>query len=101
MTTKGAVSPPASATKSTELGARYSITTDLIYRLDMVTHRTGIKRGLALNALFGDMHVRSEGDKALFDPVNLWNSTMNGQTGGGGNGRSANPPRWISRFEAS
>ncbi len=95
MTTKGAFSPPAIATKSTELGARYSITTDLIYRLDMVTHRTGIKRGLALNALFGDMHVRSEGDKALFDPVNLWNSTMNGQTGGGGIEDKGDNFRWL------
>ena len=93
--TKGAFSPPAFAIKSTELAARYAITADLMYRLDMVTHRSGPRRGLALNALFGDMHVKTQTDKTLFDSVNLWNSTMNGQSGGGGIEDKGDNFRWL------
>ncbi len=80
---KPAFTPPGMAVKSTELAARYSITTDLVYRMDMITHRSGLKKGLGLNALFGDMHVKFQTDKAFFDTVNVWNGSENGQTGGG------------------
>jgi hypothetical protein len=80
---KPAFTPPGMAAKSTELNSRYSITTDLVYRMDMVTHRSGFKRGLGLNALFGDMHVQFEHDPAFFDTVNIWNGSENGQNGGG------------------
>jgi prepilin-type N-terminal cleavage/methylation domain-containing protein len=74
---------PAFATKATELGARYAVLSDLIYRQDMITHRAGIKKDLGLNVLFGDMHVRFEHDPAYFS-LKVWSSTINGQTGGGG-----------------
>jgi hypothetical protein len=80
---KPAFTPPGMATKSLELSARYSIATDLVYRMDMITHRSGLKRGLGLNALFGDMHVQFEHDPSYFDTVNVWNGSENGQTGGG------------------
>jgi hypothetical protein len=51
--------------------------------MDMITHRAGLNRGLGLDALFGDMHVQFQHDAAFFDTVNVWNGTMNGQTGGG------------------
>ena len=61
----------------------------------MFTHRTGLKRGLALNALFGDMHVNLQKDPALFDQAGLWTSTMNGQTGGGGIEDKGDNFRWL------
>jgi len=77
---KPAFTPPATAVKSSELTAEYSITTDLVYRLDMVTHRAGVAKGLGLDALFGDMHVQFERDPAFFDTVNVWNGSKNGTT---------------------
>ncbi len=87
--------PPAFATKASELSANYAIASDLIYRLDMITHRSGSKQGLALNALFGDMHVSLQTDRAFFDQKTLWTSTMNGQTGGGGIEDRGNNFRWL------
>ena len=75
-----AFTPRAVALKSLELGSKYAITTDLVYRLDMVTHRSGLQRGLGLNALFGDMHVQFEHDPAYFDAVRLWNQSVNSTT---------------------
>jgi prepilin-type N-terminal cleavage/methylation domain-containing protein len=66
---------PAMAVKTSELSARYTITSDLVYRLDMVTHRSGVKKGLGLNALFGDMHVTFQHDKALFDGTTIWSGS--------------------------
>jgi prepilin-type N-terminal cleavage/methylation domain-containing protein len=80
---KPAFSPPGTAIKSIDTGAKYSITTDLVYRMDMITHRSGLKKGLGLNALFGDMHVKFQSDKSFFDTVNVWSGSENGQTGGG------------------
>lgn len=76
-------SPPAMAVKAGELTAKYAITTDLVYRMDMITHRAGFKRGLGLNVLFGDMHVKFQRDPQFFDTVYVWNGSENGQTGGG------------------
>ncbi|HEX5219387.1 MAG TPA: prepilin-type N-terminal cleavage/methylation domain-containing protein [Verrucomicrobiae bacterium] len=92
---KGSFAPPGMALKSTELTARYSITTDLVYRMDMITHRSGLKRGLGLNALFGDMHIKFQTDKAFFDTVNIWNGTENLQTTGGGIEDEGNNFRWL------
>jgi len=80
---KPVFTPRAFATKATELSANYAITSDLIYRLDMVTHRAGVKKNLAMNALFGDMHVKLQKEPAFFDQANLWTDTKNGQAGGG------------------
>lgn len=92
--------PPAFATKSFELNAQYAVASDLLYRLDMVTHRSGVKKGLALNALFGDMHVRTQTKPALFDQATVWTSTMNGQVGGGGIEDKGDNFRWlIMNFE--
>jgi len=65
----------AFALKSTELSARYAVASDLIYRLDMVTHRAGLKRNLGVNVLFGDGHLRYEHDKTYFatGTTGLWN----------------------------
>jgi prepilin-type N-terminal cleavage/methylation domain-containing protein len=87
--------PPGFATKASELSARYAIASDLLYRLDMITHRSGVKKGLAINALFGDMHVRVQTDPAFFDQTRIWNSTMNGQVGGGGIEDRGNNFRWL------
>jgi prepilin-type N-terminal cleavage/methylation domain-containing protein len=93
--TKPAFTPPAFATKSTDLTANYAVAVDLLYRLDMITHRSGFKKGLAVNALFGDMHVKVQTDKTFFDSVNIWNSTMNGQTSGGGIEDKGDNFRWL------
>ena len=89
-----AFTPRAMALKSVELSARYAITTDLVYRMDMVTHRAGLKKGLGLDALFGDMHVQFEHEPAFFDTVNVWTGIENGQTGGGIEGEGNNF-RWL------
>ena len=75
------------ALKSSELTASYAVLSDIIYRMDMVTHRAGVKKGVGLNALFGDGHVRFEKDASFFSwgiGNYVWNSTKNGQNGGGG-----------------
>jgi prepilin-type N-terminal cleavage/methylation domain-containing protein len=95
ITGKPAFTPPAFALKATELSARYAIAVDLLYRLDMITHRAGLKRGLAVNVLFGDMHVRLQTDPAFFDQATLWTGTMNGQTGGGGIEDLGDHFRWL------
>jgi prepilin-type N-terminal cleavage/methylation domain-containing protein len=87
--------PPAFATKSMDLNARYAIASDLLYRLDMITHRSGLKRGMALNALFGDMHVKVQTDKAFFDQSRLWTDTKNNQAGGGGIESLPDNFRWL------
>jgi prepilin-type N-terminal cleavage/methylation domain-containing protein len=92
---KPAFAPPAFATKASDLSARYAIASDLIYRLDMITHRSGIKRGLAMNALFGDMHVTLQKDPAFFNQASLWTDTKNGQTGGGGIESLPDNFRWL------
>jgi prepilin-type N-terminal cleavage/methylation domain-containing protein len=92
---QSAFSPPAMATKASELTAKYSIASDLIYRLDMVTHRAGVKKGLALNALFGDMHVKLQTDPAFFSTTTIWTSTYNNQTGKGGIEDLGNNFRWL------
>jgi len=97
MTPKGktAFNPPAAALKTTELSGNYSITTDLVYRMDMVTHRAGLKRGLGLNALFGDLHVNFEHDAQYFDTANVWYGTENGQTPNGGIEGEVTEFRWL------
>lgn len=92
---KPAFNPPATAFKSTELSAKYAITTDLVYRMDMITHRTGFKKGLGLNALFGDMHVQFEHEPAYFDTVNVWYGTENGQSPNGGIEDEGAEFRWL------
>jgi prepilin-type N-terminal cleavage/methylation domain-containing protein len=93
--TKPPFNPPGFASKSAELTAKYAIASDLIYRLDMITHRSGLKQGLAVNALFGDMHVALQKDPAFFDQRVIWTSTMNGQTGGGGIEDRGDNFRWL------
>jgi prepilin-type N-terminal cleavage/methylation domain-containing protein len=77
---KGAMTAPAAALKGQELTATYSIASDLVYRLDMVTHRAGQSRGLGLNALFGDGHLKFQTDQTLFDTKNVWDDNVNGTT---------------------
>ncbi|HEY9173744.1 MAG TPA: DUF1559 domain-containing protein [Verrucomicrobiae bacterium] len=92
---KPAFNPLGFATKSSELTSKYAIASDLLYRLDMITHRSGLKQGLAVNALFGDMHVRLQTDQAFFSQSTLWTSTKNGQTGGGGIEDKGDNFRWL------
>ena len=92
---KPALTPPAFARKSTELTAKYAIVTDLVYRLDMVTHRSGLKRGLGLDALFGDMHVQFQHDPSFFDTVNVWSGTKNDQNDRGGIEDRGVEFRWL------
>jgi prepilin-type N-terminal cleavage/methylation domain-containing protein len=87
--------PPAFAAKTSDLTAKYAIASDLLYRLDMITHRSRTKQGMAVNALFGDMHVSLQTDKTFFDQATIWTSTMNGQTGGGGIEDRGNNFRWL------
>ena len=67
--------PRAFALKATEFSAQYAVATDLIYRLDMVPHRSGPKKGLGVNVLFGDMHVNFQHDGSFFNGANVWNGT--------------------------
>ncbi|HXE42608.1 MAG TPA: DUF1559 domain-containing protein [Candidatus Baltobacteraceae bacterium] len=64
--------PPAFALKSAELGARYMVASDLLYRRDMITHRAGLKRGLGVNVLYGDGHLRFQNNPIYFDPANVF-----------------------------
>ena len=73
---------PAFAKKSTEFSAQYAILTDLIYRLDMISHRNTKNQPYGLNVLFGDMHVRFQTDKKFFDTQYLWNENVNGTANG-------------------
>jgi prepilin-type N-terminal cleavage/methylation domain-containing protein/prepilin-type processing-associated H-X9-DG protein len=77
---KGTITAPAAALKGQELTASYTIASDLVYRLDMVTHRAGAGKGYALNAAFGDGHVKLQTDKTFFDTTTVWNGNMNGTT---------------------
>ena len=88
--------PPAFATRATELSSKYSILTDLIYRQDMISHRSnGKAHNFGLNALFGDMHVNYEHDPAFFSVARVWTGTENGQSGGGGIESEGDNFRWL------
>ncbi|MEY4386058.1 MAG: hypothetical protein RLY20_1341 [Verrucomicrobiota bacterium] len=91
----GTFIPQGFAKKQVELTSDSAIASDLLYRLDMVTHRAGVKKGLAVNALFGDMHVRLQNNSTYFDQTKVWTSTKNGQTGGGGIEDVNNSFRWL------
>lgn len=93
--TKPTFKPPGMAVKSVELSSKYAITTDLVYRMDMITHRSGLKRGLGLDALFGDMHVQFQHEPQFFDTVNIWYGTDNGQTPNGGIESNGKEFRWL------
>jgi prepilin-type N-terminal cleavage/methylation domain-containing protein len=95
ITSKPAFRPPGMATKLSDLSAKYSIASDLLYRLDMITHRAGLKNAMALNAVFGDMHVTLQKDPAFFDQATVWTDTANGQTGGGGIEGRPDQFRWL------
>jgi hypothetical protein len=92
---KPAFQPPGFAKKAADLSARYAIASDLIYRLDMITHRAGLKKGMAMNALFGDMHVQLQTDKTFFDQATVWTDTKNNQNGGGGIESYPDNFRWL------
>jgi len=92
---KGPINPPATALKSSDLSPKYSITTDLVYRMDMITHRSGLKKSLGLNALFGDMHVQYQHDPAYFDTKDVWYGTENGQSPNGGIEDEGQEFRWL------
>jgi prepilin-type N-terminal cleavage/methylation domain-containing protein len=85
---------PAFAVKANELGSKYAVLSDLIYRQDMITHRAGIKKELGLNVLFGDMHVKYQHEPQLFT-LTVWAGTMNGQNGGGGIEELGSNFRWL------
>ncbi len=74
---------PAFTTNATALTSRLTILADLLYRQDMLTHRSGLKKSLGVNALFGDMHVNYQHDPQFFTAT-VWSSTMNSQTLPGG-----------------
>jgi prepilin-type processing-associated H-X9-DG protein len=76
---KPSMRAPAFAKKTTEFTANLTITADLLYRLDMMTHRAG-RNSYGVNALFGDGHVRFQTDKSFFDTQNVWNGNVNGTT---------------------
>ena len=67
----------------------------MLYRLDMITHRAGLKKAMAVNALFGDMHVKVQTDKSFFDQTTVWTDDKNNQTGGGGIESLPNNFRWL------
>jgi hypothetical protein len=54
-----------------------------------------LRRGLGLNALFGDLHVNFEHDAQYFDTVNIWYGTENGQTPNGGIEGEVTEFRWL------
>jgi len=61
------------ARKQTELSAKRSIVTDLIYTWGTMAHTSG-KTPYGINALWGDAHVTFSTTKAAFDPK-LWGGT--------------------------
>src|SRR3989442_491273 len=61
------------ARKQTQLTAKRSIVTDLIYTWGTMAHRSG-KNPYGVNALWGDAHVTFSTTKAAFDPK-LWGGT--------------------------
>jgi len=61
------------ATKASDLSARYAVASDLVYRFDMITHRSGVARGVGVNVLFGDGHLRYTNDKQLIDQNKVFN----------------------------
>jgi prepilin-type N-terminal cleavage/methylation domain-containing protein len=79
---KPSFKPPAFALKSTELTARLAVASDLIYRMDMITHRAGLRKGVGLDVLFGDSHLRFEKKADYFDTATVWNGTKNSQVDG-------------------
>jgi prepilin-type N-terminal cleavage/methylation domain-containing protein len=90
----GSYTPRAFAIKATEMSSQYAILSDLLYRQDMITHRSGIKKSLGLNVLFGDTHVNYQHDPSFFTKT-VWASTKNNQTLPGGlEDQNANF-RWI------
>jgi prepilin-type N-terminal cleavage/methylation domain-containing protein len=86
---------PAFAKKSSELAGKLAISTDLLYRLDMMTHKNCKGSSYAANVLFGDMHVRMQTDPVFFDKTTLWTDTANGQNGGGGIEDLGDNFRWL------
>jgi hypothetical protein len=70
------------------------ICSDLLYRLDMVTHRAGPSK-YAVNVLFGDMHVKLQSDQRFFEKQFLWNETVNNQANGGGIEDDGSDFRWL------
>jgi hypothetical protein len=61
------------ARKQTQLSAKRSIVTDLIYTWGTMAHRSG-NTPYGVNALWGDAHVTFSRTKAAFDPK-LWGGT--------------------------
>jgi prepilin-type N-terminal cleavage/methylation domain-containing protein len=61
------------ASKQTQLSAKRSIVTDLIYTWGTMAHRSG-NTPYGVNALWGDAHVTFSRTKAAFDPK-LWGGT--------------------------
>ena len=47
----GTYNPQGFASKATQLSASSAIASDMLYRLDMIPHRAGVKKALAVNAL--------------------------------------------------
>jgi len=91
----GTFTPYGFASKSSQLSANSAIASDLLYRLDMIPHRAGVKKALAVNALFGDMHVAVQNNRNYFDQTRVWTSTVNGQAGGGGIEDKGDNFRWL------
>jgi prepilin-type N-terminal cleavage/methylation domain-containing protein len=104
-TTKPAFKRPEFADKSAEFSARYAVLSDLIYRYDMIPHRAGVKRGVGLNVVFGDGHLRFQNNPnfytwGLAKAGNVWSDTKNGQTDGGGIETTVGNFHWlINAFE--
>jgi hypothetical protein len=59
------------ATKTTQLVARQTIVTDLIYTWRTIPHRSG-NNPVGLNAIWGDMHVSFGTTKAAFNRTLYW-----------------------------
>jgi prepilin-type N-terminal cleavage/methylation domain-containing protein len=82
------------AVKGNQLSSRYTILSDLLYRSDMLTHRSGLKKNVGVNALFGDMHVNYQHDPQFFT-AKVWSSTKNDQNLPGGVEDVENSFRWL------
>jgi len=90
----GSFSAQSFAKKGNELSSKYAILADLLYRSDMLTHRSGLKKGVGVNALFGDMHVTYQHDPSFFSGT-VWTSTKNEQSSPGGLEDTEVGFRWI------
>ena len=87
------------ATKSSQLSAKHSMTTDLIYDWKVIPHRAG-KNPKAMNVIWGDGHASIHTSQSTFDQsAAYWNVAAGNGGLPGDNGHDAQFLRIISTIQ--